>query len=172
MNTGESQMNAVLEAGVPATSLRSALREFYDDYGNTLDDLDLDRWVEYFTEDCHYRVISQENAGAGLPLGLIYCMNKNMLRDRVTAIRETTMYEPRMLRHFISGVRINRVEGDELHTQANFMIVESLSDQEPAVNLVGVYKDIILRTDNGFVIKSRDCIYDNYRIRNSLIIPV
>lgn len=153
-------------------ALRANLRDFYEDYANALDDLDLDRWVEFFTEDCHYRVISQENMGAGLPLGLIYCMNKNMLRDRVTAIRETTMYEPRMLRHFISGVRINAHEGSELHTQANFMVVESLSDQEPTVNLVGVYKDIVVQTEYGFVLKSRDCIYDNYRIRNSLIIPV
>jgi len=165
-------MNAVLEAGTPATELRAALRDFYDDYAGALDDLDLDRWVEFFTEDCHYRVISQENARAGLPLGLIYCMNKNMLRDRVTAIRETTVYEPRQLRHFVSGVRINRSEDDIIHAQANFMVVESLSDQEPTVNLVGLYKDIIVRNESGFALKSRDCIYDNYRIRNSLIIPV
>lgn len=165
-------MNAVTEAGLSARTLRNELRDFYDDYANTLDDFNLEAWVDFFTEDCHYRVISQENASAGLPLGLIYCMNKNMLRDRVTAIRETTMYEPRMLRHFVSGVRINSQEGDRLHTQANFMIVESLSDQEPTVNLVGVYKDIIERTEDGFLLKSRDCIYDNYRIRNSLIIPV
>src|SRR5690606_2595768 len=94
-------MNAVMEADTSVASLRADLRDFYDDYGTCLDALDLEGWINFFTDDCHYRVISQENMQANLPLGLIYCMNKNMLIDRVTAIRETTMYEPRMLRHFI-----------------------------------------------------------------------
>jgi len=165
-------MNAVMEADTSVASLRADLRDFYDDYGTCLDALDLEGWINFFTDDCHYRVISQENMQANLPLGLIYCMNKNMLIDRVTAIRETTMYEPRMLRHFISGVHINSVEGNVIKAQANFMVTESLSDQEPTVNLVGQYQDVILRNENGFLLQRRDCVYDNYRIRNSLIIPV
>lgn len=153
-------------------ALRMQIRDFYDDYANTLDEVNLEGWVDYFTEDCHYRVISQENVKAGLPLGLIYCMNKNMLRDRVTALHETTMYEPRTLRHFISGVRINRIEDGLIHAQANFLITEALSDQEPTVNLVGQYQDILEQTEDGFLLRRRDCVYDNYRIRNSLIIPV
>ena len=153
-------------------ALRAELRDLYDDYANTLDDQKLEDWINYFTEDCHYRVISRENFDAHLPLGLIYCMNKNMVRDRVTALRETTMYEPRSLRHFISGVQITEVQGDLIHAQANFAIMESLSDQEPSLNMVGRYIDTFVRTDNEIKIKRRDCVYDNYRIRNSLIIPV
>lgn len=159
-------------ADTTTTQLRAALRDFYDDYAAGLDAMDLEGWVEFFTEDAHYRVISQENMAAGLPLGLIYCMNKNMLYDRVTALRETTMYEPRMLRHFISGVRVLNVQGDTITAQANFMITEALSDQEPTLNMVGQYQDEIVRTDSGFLLRRRDCVYDNYRIRNSLIVPV
>lgn len=153
-------------------ALRAELRDLYDDYANTLDDQKLENWIDYFTEDCHYRVISRENFDANLPLGLIYCMNKNMVRDRVMALRETTMYEPRSLRHFISGVQITEVEGELIHAQANFAIMESLSDQEPSLNMVGRYIDTFIRIGNEIKIKSRDCVYDNYRIRNSLIIPV
>lgn len=152
--------------------IRSELRNFYDDYAATLDNLELEEWVNYFTEDCHYRVISRENMDANLPLGLIYCMNKNMLKDRVLALRETTMYEPRILRHFISGVRVVEVDGDEIHARANFAIFESMSDQEPQINMVGEYQDIFVGTTDGYLLKHRDCVYDNYRIRNSLIIPV
>lgn len=152
--------------------VRAELRDVYDDYADTLDRRDLETWIEYFTEDCHYRVISHENMSANLPLGLIYCMNKNMIRDRVLAIRETTMYEPRVLRHFISGVKVNDIQGDEIHAQANFVIFESLSDQEPEISMVGQYQDIFVKTDGEYLLKHRDCVYDNYRIRNSLIIPV
>lgn len=165
-------MNDELGVEAPVSTLRAALRDFNDDYAACLDDMNLEAWVGFFTDDCHYRVISQENMQSGLPLGLIYCMNKNMLLDRVTAIRETTMYEPRMLRHFIGGVRVNNVDGDVIHAQANFMVTEALSDQEPTVNLVGQYQDVLIRNEDGFLLKRRDCVYDNYRIRNSLIIPV
>lgn len=167
-------MNAMTEPVHAAShvSLRAVLRDFYDDYGTVLDDMNLEAWVDFFTEDAHYRVISHENMAAGLPIGLIYCMNKNMLRDRVTALRETTVFEPRMLRHFVSGLKVLAVDGDVIKAQANFMITEALSDQEPVLNMVGQYQDELVRTDDGFLFRHRDCVFDNYRIRNSLIVPV
>ena len=153
-------------------ALRARLRDFYDDYAYCLDEDRLEDWPGFFTEDCHYRVLSRENHDAGLPLGLIYCMNRNMLRDRVTALRETTMFEPRALRHFISGVRVMEVQGDHLVAQANFAVMESLSDREPTLNMVGRYLDVVRVQDGGFALSRRDCVYDNYRVRTSLIVPI
>ena len=155
-----------------ASELRWKLRDFYEDYAQHLDDGDLEGWINYFIEDCHYRVISRENYTLNLPIGLIYCMNKNMVRDRVMAMRETTVCQPRTIRHFISGVRVKAVKDDEIHAQANFMISECLVDSEPEITLTGQYQDIIVPTDAGYLFKSRDCIIDNYRVKTSLIIPV
>lgn len=154
------------------TSLRARLRDFYDDYAYCLDEDRLEEWPDFFTEDCHYRVLSRENHDAGLPLGLIYCMNKNMLRDRVTALRETTMFEPRSLRHFISGVRVIQAQGERIVAQANFAVMESLSDREPTLNMVGRYQDELRLTPQGPLLTRRDCVYDNYRVRTSLIVPL
>lgn len=157
---------------VSAATLRAELRDLYEDYALCLDEGELEAWPDFFTEDCHYRVLSRENHDAGLPLGLIYCMNKNMLKDRVTALRETTMFEPRSLRHFISGVKVREQHADRVVAQANFAIMESLSDREPSLNMVGRYLDTWRQTDAGWRLASRDCVYDNYRVRTSLIIPV
>lgn len=154
------------------TSLRARLRDFYDDYAYCLDEDRLEEWPDFFTEDCHYRVLSRENHDAGLPLGLIYCMNKNMLRDRVTALRETTMFEPRSLRHFISGARVIQAQGERIVAQANFAVMESLSDREPTLNMVGRYLDELRLTPQGPLLTRRDCVYDNYRVRTSLIVPL
>lgn len=153
-------------------ALRAELRDLYEDYALCLDDGDLESWPDFFTEDCHYRVLSKENHDAGLPLGLIYCMNKNMLKDRVTALRETTVFEPRALRHFISGVAVREQQDDQVTAQANFAIMESLSDREPTLNMVGRYLDTWRRTGAGWLLARRDCVYDNYRVRTSLIVPV
>lgn len=154
------------------TQLRAAVRDFYEDYAQSLDDGDLNAWLNYFPEECHYRVLSRENYDAGLPIGFIYCMNKNMIRDRITALRETTMFQPRQLRRFISGVRINNVKDDVINAQANFMVTECLSDAEPIISVVGQYRDQIVNSGDGFQFAYRDCILDNYRIHTSLIMPI
>lgn len=152
--------------------LRAALRDFYEDYAACLDAGDLERWPDFFVEGCRYRVLSKENHDAGLPLSLIYCDGRDMLIDRVTALRESTVFEPRALRHFLSCVRPLEVDGDRIRAEANFAILECLSDRDPIVNMVGRYVDTLVETDEGFLIKDRWCVYDNYRIRTSLIVPV
>ena len=151
---------------------RAALRDFHDDYCACLDDADLERWPDFFVDDCRYRVLSKENHDAGLPLSLIYCDGRGMLLDRVMALRESTVYEPRSLRHFVSACRITGEAPNGFTAQSNFLIIESLSDREPTVNLVGRYLDSFVESDQGIRLRDRWCVVDNYRIRTSLVIPV
>ncbi len=58
-----------------------------DQYINNLDNDRLEAWPTLFTEDCLYEIIPKENADMGLPIGIIYCDNKKMLRDRVVSLR-------------------------------------------------------------------------------------
>ena len=157
---------------LPDRELRAALRDFNDDYGGCLDDGDLERWPDFFIEQCRYRVLSKENHDAGLPLSLIYCDGRGMLLDRVMALRESTVYEPRSLRHFFSSTRITARAEDGITVQSNFLIIESLSDREPTVNLVGRTLDTFVETEGRLLLRDRWCVVDNYRIRTSLIIPV
>lgn len=153
--------------------LRAELRDLYEDYADCLDEFDFERWPEFFVEDCRYRVTSAENHSAGQPLSIIYCDGRDMLLDRVVALRETTFYEPRSLRHFISGTRIvEQVDDTTLRSTANFLIIESIADQEPAINTVGRYLDMVVRSGDRLLFKDRWCVYDNWRINNSLVVPV
>jgi anthranilate 1,2-dioxygenase small subunit len=154
------------------SELRAELRDLYDDYASCLDDMDLDGWCGFFTEDCTYKVISFENHSEGLPLALIECRGIGMVRDRAAAIRETTVYEPRQLRHLVSGVRVDGVEGDVIAARANFLIAESLADREPQIAMVGRYLDRLVRIGKALKFQERLCVYDNYRIRTSLVVPV
>jgi anthranilate 1,2-dioxygenase small subunit len=154
------------------SGLRTELRDLYDDYAVALDEMDLDGWSGFFTDDCTYKVISFENHSAGLPLALIECRGIGMVRDRVAAIRETAVYEPRQLRHFVSGVRVDGVEGEIVAARANFLIAESLADREPQLAMAGRYLDRLVRTGTALKFRERLCVVDNYRIRTSLVVPV
>src|SRR5271169_4183187 len=85
---------------------RLELEQLYADYVHCLDADELERWPDFFTEDCFYRITSAENYAAGLPLGLIYATSRNMLRDRVSALRQANIYEPQRYRHLVSSIRI------------------------------------------------------------------
>lgn len=152
--------------------LRAELRDLYDDYASALDEMDLATWSGFFTDDCTYRVISFENHSAGLPLALIECSGIGMVRDRVAAIRETAVYEPRQLRHFVSGVRVDDVGGEVVAARANFLVTECLADREPQIALVGRYLDRLARVGGVLKFRERLCVVDNYRIRTSLVMPV
>ena len=152
--------------------LRAELRDFYDDYASSLDELDLEGWCGFFTDDCTYKVISSENFGEGLPLALIECRGIGMIRDRVAAIRQTAVYEPRQLRHFVSGVRVDGVDGEVVAARANFLVAESLSEREPQIAMVGRYLDRLVRVGTALRFRERVCVVDNYRIRTSLVVPV
>src|SRR6266849_10788584 len=85
---------------------RLELQDLYSDYAACLDSDALERWPEFFIEECVYRITSAENYEAGLPLGLIYATSRNMLKDRVRALREANIYEPQRYRHLVSSIKI------------------------------------------------------------------
>lgn len=76
------------------------------EYGMALDEDRLEDWVELFAEDCDYRVVTRENVEQGLPNVLMWCDNKNMLRDRVESYRQVNLYNPHYDRHVIGLLRM------------------------------------------------------------------
>ena len=58
------------------------------------------------------------------------------------------MFEPRAA-PFHRGVRVTEVDGDRIVAQANFAVMESLSDREPTLNMVGRYLDELRVTPQG-----------------------
>src|SRR4051812_3049371 len=83
--------------------LRARLADLYCACDNALNDGTLERWPELFVDACVYKVIPRENHEAGFPVAVIYCESRDMLIDRVVALRETALYAPRIVRRITSG---------------------------------------------------------------------
>lgn len=155
-----------------ALRLRLEVEDLYYDYLACLDDNDLERWPEFFTDDCVYRVISRENYDRGLPLAVMYCRGKGMLLDRVQAIRKTSMYAPRSIRRLVSAVRPEPGEGD-VRVRANYAAFQTLVDEETQIFSVGRYVDRLVRDQDGRLrFAEKLCVYDSVVIPNSLIYPL
>lgn len=158
-----------------AAALREArldIEEFNYAYADTLDRMDVNGWVEYFTDDALYKIAARDNVESGLPLGLVYCEGTAMMKDRAYALLNTEMYAPRYLHLSITNTRALAVEGDEIRATANYTLVETLVEEPSRLQQVGKYRDIFVRTGNGLLLKERICIYDSVMIDNCLVFPV
>jgi anthranilate 1,2-dioxygenase small subunit len=151
---------------------RLELETLYTDYCACLDSDALERWPEFFTEDCHYRVTSAENYEAGLPLGLIYATSQNMLRDRISALRDANIYEPQRYRHLISGIRIEREEAGALEVTANFLVVRTMQDGGMMLFAAGRYVDRVARDEGVWKFARKAVVLDSRQIDTLLAIPL
>jgi salicylate 5-hydroxylase small subunit len=150
---------------------RDALRDFYDDYYNTLDDVRLDDWPAFFTEDCIYRVIPRENFEAGYTLSTIYAESRGMLIDRVMGVTRTQMFAPRYYRRFPGPLRIVSRDGGSARTRHNLLLVQTLIDKPTEIVLSAVCHDMLIIEDHRPLLKERIVVFDSEMIPNSLIYP-
>ena len=152
--------------------LRFEIEEMYYDYIECLDDDQLERWPEFFTEKCTYKIIPRENFDRNLPLATMLCESKGMLQDRVVAVRKTSMYAPRILRHLVSNIRVKGQQDGVIHVQANYAVLQTLVDDETRVFNAGKYVDKIVRQDGQLKFKEKLCIFDSIVVPTSLIVPI
>ena len=83
------------------TEVREALADLMAEYALSIDENRLEDWVELFDEGCDYKVVTRENVEQGLPNVLMWCDNKNMLRDRVESYRNVNLYNLHYDRHVL-----------------------------------------------------------------------
>jgi anthranilate 1,2-dioxygenase small subunit len=152
--------------------LRFEVEEFHFEYAAALDRGDVEKWVDFFSDDAMYRVIARDNADSGLPLCLMLCEGIGMLKDRAYAIAHTEMYAPRYVQHQISMIRVLGTEGDLILAEANYLIYETLIDEPTRLLQAGKYRDKFMRSDDRLLIKERDCIFDSVIIPNCVVYPI
>lgn len=152
------------------SSLRNKVREHYEAYYETLDDLKLEEWPLFFTEECLYRVVPRENFERGLPVSTMFAESRGMLEDRVTGLLKTQMYAPRYYRRFPGPVHLQQTSGD-VRTRHNLLMVQTLVDQQPNIVLCGVCHDVLAEKSGHLLFRERVVVFDNEMIANSLIYP-
>jgi anthranilate 1,2-dioxygenase small subunit len=159
--------------GLDALLLHHEVDQFNAAYAAALDEQRLSDWVEMFTDDAFYVVISRENADKGMPVGLIYCDSKAMIHDRAFALEKTAMFAPRYLRHVIGNLQILGTDNGTIRARANYVVIQVLYDRpEARLHQVGVYHDVFRRTGGALKLAERRCIYDNLLVDNALCLPV
>jgi anthranilate 1,2-dioxygenase small subunit len=172
MNEGLQSLDS--DPRLAALLLHHEIHNFNATYAAALDEQRLTDWVEMFTDDAFYVVISRENADKGLPVGLIYCDSKAMIYDRAFALEKTAMFAPRYLRHIIGNLQVLEQSGQpSIRARANYALIQVLYDRPDAkLHQVGVYHDVFRRVNGELKLAERKCVYDNLLVDNALCLPV
>lgn len=159
-------------ASLTDMELQFRVEQLLYEYVQVLDDGNLERWPELFTAECVYQVIARDNHDRGLPLALIRCESRDMLRDRVTALQQANVYGPRYLRHLVSNPRIQQRTESGVTVQSNFAVIRTMQDEPSRVFLAGRYLDRIVADEGALRFAEKRCIYDTLLIPNSVTYPV
>jgi len=157
----------------PDPAQQRELEELYDRYGQLLDDGPLADWPALFTEQCMYQILPRDNFDQGLPLAIMRCESRGMLRDRVRSVQETIMHEPRYLRHQITNVSARQLDAAGWEVIANYLVVEVLPDELPKILSVGRYLDRVVRdTDGALRFREKRVVYDSVLVPNTIVYPL
>ena len=148
---------------------------FYQRYAETLDSGAWDDWPAFFAQECIYKVQPRENYDRGLPLATLSFESQGMLKDRVYCIRETLYYEPYYQRHVVGAPVVTAFDADTVQAHASYAVFRTKPDEVTHVYNVGRYVDTLLRdadSAHGWLLKSRNCVFDSDLILNSMIYPI
>ena len=152
-------------------ALRLRIEALMSDYVHCIDDDRLEDWPEFFVERGRYRVTTRENQALGLPVSLIYCDGRGMLRDRISAMRTANIFEPHVYCHMVSAVKLLD-GGGEHRAQSNFTVTRTMADGEMSIFACGRYLDRIVEDAGRLRFGERTVVLDSRRIDTLLVIPI
>ncbi len=156
---------------VPAAA-RDAIARLMMQYVHAIDNDELERWPQFFTEQCIYQILPRSEFELGRPIGVWVCDNRDMLEDRVSAIREVNVYEPHVYRHVIGPTEILDFADGAYRTQTSYLVVRTMHDGAMQVFSAGRYVDEVVCDAGHALLRKRTVVTDSGRFDTLLVIPL
>lgn len=154
------------------TGMRDAIESLLIEYVTLIDEDRLEEMLALFAEDASYRIIPRENVEQGLPLTLMLCENKRMLRDRIVSLREANIYNIHRDRHLLSCVRYLGEEDGAHRAEASFAVYQTTQEGVSRLFSVGKYVDRVAWQDDRLVFVEKIVMVDTAAVRTLLATPI
>ena len=158
-------------AAIPS-SLQAQVEALLYDAARFIDDDRWEVWVDLFTADGVYKIVSRENHQAGLPLGIVYCDSRDMIGDRILSLRKANIYNLHYDRHFVTNVRIVESTGGVHTVNSNYAVYQSTPAGESSLFSIGKYADQVVIEDGAARFKERIVIVDTGAVKNLISSPL
>jgi 3-phenylpropionate/cinnamic acid dioxygenase small subunit len=157
---------------LPAAELLPLVSQLNAEYARSIDDDRLEDWPGYFTDGCLYKITSADNHRRGLPAGIVYADSKDMLRDRVTALREANVYERQSYRHLVGLPAILGEADGAVRAETPFLVVRVMRGGAMDLFATGRYVDVLVEEQGALRFRERIVVCDSNRIDTLLALPI
>ena len=155
-----------------AAAIAEAAEDLMSEYAERIDASRLEEWLDLFTEDASYQVISRENLERGLPAAIVLCINKDMIRDRIAALRTATKYNPHYDRHLIGRVRVAPAVGERWGVRASYAVFQTSMEGRSQLFSVGRYADTVRLEGGRLLFCEKKVVVDSFCIGGQLATPL
>ncbi len=149
-----------------------SLMAFHAAYADTIDGDRLESWPDFFTADALYRITHIENEQEGLPAGIVWADSRDMLKDRVAALREANIYERQRYRHLLGAPLIESADAKSASARTPFMVARVMSQGETQLFATGVFKDRFALTEGKLLLAERVAVCDSAVTDTLLALPL
>ena len=164
-------MTAVLDRS-SAILGRDEVHLFYDRYFETLDDGRFEAWLDFFVDDCLYRVMARENYEAGFGLCIMQGDSRAMLYDRVQVLTKTMVFSPRYCRRFYTGLRVVGESDGRFEVRQNVQVIQTMLNKPSQILACGVGHDRLVRDGSGALkFAERTLVVDTEMVADSFVYP-
>ena len=151
---------------------RELVVDLMAEYAMALDENRLEDWVELFDEACDYKVVTRENVEQDLPNVLMWCDNKNMLRDRVESYRHVNLYNPHYDRHILGPLRFTETQNPVWKFDVSYSLFQTELEGASRLFSVGRYRVEALVEKGTARLKAVTVIADTGLIPSLLATPI
>ena len=148
------------------------IRDFIAASVACLDDDRLEDWVGFFAEQATYRIVSRENHVRGLPLSLLLCEGLDMIRDRVTSLRNANIYNIHWDCHILGRSLIERLSDSEYRAVTPYCVYQTSQEGVSFLFSVGHYHDRLSIQGQQPALLERLVVSDTGAIKSNLSTPI
>jgi len=153
-------------------AVREAAEELLGEYAELIDADRLEEWLDLFAEDAVYQVLPRENEEQGLPVSLILCTNKNMLRDRIASLRNANEYNLHYDRHLIGRARVAPIGTDCWRVEASYAVYHTDLEGQSKLFSVGRYRDKVRIESGRLLFVEKKVVVDTFSVPTLLAVPL
>ena len=139
---------------------------------SAVDDAEFEVWPTLFTVDGEYRITTRADHDRGRDFGIWYCANRDMLEDRVAAIRSVNVYEPHVYRHVLGPTEVLAHDGAFASCVTPFLVARTGVDGEMILFSAGRYVDTVVFEGQRALFRSRVVVCDSARFDTLVALPI
>ncbi|KGT79669.1 hypothetical protein MA20_11870 [Bradyrhizobium japonicum] len=142
-------------------------------YAHAMDDGEIDRWPQFFTPNGIYHLTTKENHEASLPIGIMRCVGRGMMIDRVKAFHTANIFEPHTYNHVIGypAMSYDKATG-RVTARSNFQVIRIMEAGRMDLYATGKYLDIIQEEGGSLKFMERVVVLDSRNVDILLVVPL